>query len=108
MKTKLFFFAQFLAYIILFYVLNLASIAGLIYPFSFAMLFALAWANQKVWLLSPAYIISALVNQFTLQNAICTLVTIFALVLPYYVHVLCKKGMKKWELFLCLAGSTQF
>lgn len=105
MKTKFFFFAQFLAYIILFYVLNLASIAGLIYPFSFAMLFALAWANQKVWLLSPAYIISTLVNQFTLQNAICTLVTIFALVLPYYVHVLCKKGMKKWELFLCLAVS---
>ena len=105
MKTKLFFFAQFLAYIILFYVLNLASVAGLIYPFSFAMLFALAWANQKVWLLSPAYLIAALASQFSLQNAICALVTIFALVLPYYVHVLCKKGMKKWELFLALVIS---
>ena len=48
MKTKLFYFAQFLGFIILFYVLSLASIGGLIFPFAFSMLFALAWANQKV------------------------------------------------------------
>ncbi len=101
MKTKLFYFAEFLAFLILFYVLNLASIGGLIYPFAFSMLFALAWANQKVWLLAPSYLIASLLVNFSLQNAICSLVTVFVLVLPYYIHVLCKKSMKKWELFVC-------
>lgn len=107
MKSKLFYFSEFLGFIILFYVLNLASVGGLIYPFAFSMLFALAWANQKVWILTPAYLISSMVVNFTLTNAICSLVTIFVLIFPYYIHLICKKGMKKWELFLCMViGQT--
>ena len=101
MRTKLFYFSEFLGFIILFYVLNLASIGGLIYPFAFSMLFALAWANQKVWILAPAYLIGAMVVNFSVVNGICTLVTIFVLIFPYYIHVMCKKSMKKWELFVC-------
>ena len=105
MKTKLFYFAQFLGFIILFYVLSLASVAGIIFPFVFSMFFALAWANQKVWILSPAYLIGSICAYPTLQNAICALATVLVLVLPYYIHIMCKKGMKKWELFVYLAIS---
>ena len=107
MKTKVFYFAEFLAFIVLFFILDLASINGKIFPFAFPMLFALAWANQKVWLLAPAYIISGLCTSFTATNVICLIVTVFALVLPYYIHVMCKKRMKKWELFsYCIIGQV--
>ena len=85
------------SFLLLFFELNNASINNVLYPFSFGMLFALTWANQKVYLLAPAYLISGLVLNFSLNNAIVLLVTIFLLVLPYYIHVLCKKVMKKWE-----------
>lgn len=87
----------FVSFVLLFFVLNNASINNVLYPFSFGMLFALTWANQKVYLLAPAYLIAGLVLNFSLNNAIVLLVTIFLLVLPYYIHVLCKKVMKKWE-----------
>ncbi len=87
----------FVSFFLLFFVLNNASINNVLYPFSFGMLFALTWANQKVYLLAPAYLISGLVLNFSFNNAIVLLVTIFLLVLPYYIHVLCKKVMKKWE-----------
>ena len=87
----------FVSFVLLFFVLNNASINNVLYPFSFGMLFALTWANQKVYLLAPAYLLAGLVLNFSLNNAIVLLVTIFLLVLPYYIHVLCKKVMKKWE-----------
>lgn len=87
----------FVSFLLLFFVLNNASMNNVLYPFSFGMLFALTWANQKVCLLAPAYLISGLVLNFTFNNTIVLLVTIFLLVLPYYIHVLCKKVMKKWE-----------
>ncbi len=87
----------FLSFILLFFILTNASINNILYPFSFGMLFALTWANQKVYLLAPAYLISGLVLDFSLDNAISILVTIFMLVVPYYIHILCKKVMKKWE-----------
>ena len=87
----------FLSFVLLFFILNNASINNILYPFSFGMLFALTWANQKVYLLAPAYLISGLVLDFSLDNAISILVTIFMLVVPYYIHILCKKVMKKWE-----------
>ena len=87
----------FLSFVLLFFVLNNASINNLLYPFSFGMLFALTWANQKVYLLVPAYLIAGLTLDFSLNSAISLLVTIFMLIVPYYIHVLCKKVMKKWE-----------
>lgn len=94
------YFLQFFAFFGFFYLLFHASINYLIFPFAFAMLFSLSWANQKVWLLCPAYILAGILVDASLENVICILVTIFCLILPYFVHVLCKKNMKKWEIII--------
>lgn len=91
------FFLQFVIFLALFFVLFNASINYVIFPFAFGMLFALTWANQKVWLLVPAYIIAGVIYQPTTEFAICMLVCIFCLIVPYFIHILCKKNMKKWE-----------
>lgn len=100
---------SFCAYTLLFFVLQNASINNLLYPFAFGMLFALAWANQKVYLLMPAYLISGLAINFSFENAISLLTTSLFLIVPYYIHVLCKKVMKKWEFGLfALLSQTAF
>ena len=100
---------SFCAYTLLFFVLQNASINNLLYPFAFGMLFALAWANQKVYLLIPAYLISGLAINFSFENAISLLTTSLFLIVPYYIHVLCKKVMKKWEFGLfALLSQTAF
>ncbi len=71
-----------------------------IFPFAFGMLFALTWANQKVWLLVPAYIVAGVLYQPTLQFAICMVVTVFCLIVPYFIHIVCKKNMRKWEFII--------
>ncbi len=96
----LFFFLQFVLFLGLFYVLFNASVNMVIFPFAFGMLFALCWANQRVWVLVPAYIIAGVLYQPIMEFAICILVTIFCLIVPYFVHILCKKNMRKWEFFL--------
>lgn len=96
--NKLFmFFFQFVIFVGLFFVLFNASINYVIFPFAFGMFFALAWANQKVWIIVPAYIIAGIILSPTLENGICLLVCTFCLIVPYFIHVLCKKNMKKWE-----------
>lgn len=89
----------------LFFVLGRSSVLGAIFPFAYSMLFALAWAGQKVWLIAPAFILSSLTNNFSFAGVIIALCTTTFLVLPYYIHVICKKPMKKWELFLFCAFS---
>lgn len=91
---------QFLIYFALFYVLFSSSVNMVLFPFAFGMFFALAWANQRVWLLAPAYILAGALYQPTLEFAICVLTCVFCLVVPYFVHILCKKPMKKWEVAL--------
>lgn len=100
MKSKLYFVFMFLVFTALFFVLSRASIYSEILPFAFPMLFALAWANQKVWLLAPAYFIGYIINYHSFQDFIIVLTTILLLVLPYYIHIALKKNMKKYELFL--------
>ncbi len=97
LNKYLFFIIEFAVFVGLFFVLNAASINMTIFPFAFGMLFALTWADQKIWLLVPAYILGGLLHQFSFNNAICIIVTIFCLILPYFIHILCKKTMKKWE-----------
>ena len=101
MKTNKYlkYFISLCVYFVTFYLLFNASINMLIYPFAFAILFALAWANQKVWLLVPSYIGAGILFSPTLEQAICLLVTVFCLIVPYFIHVLCKKNMRKWEFF---------
>ena len=62
MKVRFEFFAKFVGFSILFFVLSRANVGGMIFPFAFPMLFALAWANQKVWMLAPAYLIGYIAN----------------------------------------------
>ena len=88
---------KFCLFAFLFFLLFNASINQILYPFAFGMLFALTWANQKVYLLAPAYLLAGLITDFSLENAIVLLVTIFVLIVPYFIHVLCKKVMRKWE-----------
>lgn len=100
MKTKniLLYIAEFVGFFALFFVLFNAGICSIIYPFAFGALFALAWANQKVWLLVPSYIGAGVLFDWSLENAICLLVTVFCLIVPYFAHVLAKKNMRKWEI----------
>lgn len=93
------FFLNLAIYFLVFYLLFNASINMVIFPFAFGMLFALAWANQKVWLLVPAYIGAGVLYAPTLEQAICLLAVSFCLLVPYFIHVLCKKNMRKWEFF---------
>lgn len=82
----------------LFFVLTLSSIAGVIFPFAFSMMFALVWANQKIWLVCPAYLIASIVVDYSLSNIIGTVCSVFFLVVPYLIHYFCKKPLPVWEL----------
>lgn len=111
MKTKankyLIYIAKYIIFIAVFYVLFAASVNSVIFPFAFGMMFALVWANQKVWIVCPAYIIAGALHSPTLEFSICILVTVFCLILPYFIHVLSKKVMRKWEFALfAMLGHT--
>ncbi len=88
---------QFCLFIGLFFVLFNSSVNYVIFPFAFGMFFALSWANQKIWVVVPAYIVAGVLFQANLEFAICLLVCVFSLIVPYFIHVLCKKNMRKWE-----------
>ena len=103
----LFFFTSFIIFVGLFYVLFNSSVNFVLYPFAFGMLFALCWANQKIWLITPAYIVAGAIFRPTLEFSICTLVCAFCLIVPYFIHILCKKNIKKWEFFVyAIVGQT--
>ncbi len=111
MKLKinkyLMFFVKFALFFGVFYLLFNASVNFVIFPFAFGMLFALAWANQKVWLIVPAYISAGILFSPTMEFAICLLVCIFCLIVPYFLHILCKKNMRKFEFVIfALLGQT--
>lgn len=91
---------KFVLFTAIFFVLFHSSVNFLIFPFAFGMLFAFAWANQKLWLIVPAYIVAGVVSNPSLEFAICLLICVFCLIVPYFIHVLCKKTMKKWEFAL--------
>ncbi len=101
-KLNLYFslFLKFLAFFAAFYVLFNSSVNMVIFPFAFGAMFALAWANQKVWLVCPAYVFAGVLNCPTWENAVSLIVAAFCLIVPYFFHVLCKKNMKKWEFAL--------
>ena len=82
----------------LFFVLNLSSIAGVIFPFAFSMMFALVWANQKIWLVCPAYLISSIVLDHSMPSIIGAICSVFFLFVPYLIHYFCKKPLPVWEL----------
>ncbi len=87
-----------LVFVAVFFVLNLSSVAGVMFPFAYSMMFALVWANQKVWLVCPAFLISSILLDYSLQNVICCFCAVAFLVIPYFIHYLSKKPMPVWEL----------
>lgn len=97
-NKKIFFLIEFCIFFALFYVLAFASINKILYPFAFGMLFALAWANQKVWIITPTYIIASILKDYSFENIVQVFATVLCLVVPYLIHVLCKKNIRKWEL----------
>ena len=62
----------------MFFVLSRASLNGLVYPFAYGLLFALAWANQKVWLLAPAFLVGNIANNYSFEGIICSVVAVAA------------------------------
>lgn len=82
----------------LFYVLSHACIVDAIFPFSFAMLFALLWADQKVYILVPAYIAGSIAADYSISGIVSIVCCAFCAAVPYLIHYFCKKNMKIWEL----------
>lgn len=99
----------FIGYFLIFFILNHASVIGLFYPFTVGFMFALIWAEQKVWLVSPAFVLSVLASNFSFESAIFAVVTSLSIALPYYIHVLCKKRIFKYELGIyCAIANTSY
>lgn len=105
MKNKLGILLRFVGFGLLFFILSKSSIQGICTPFAYPMLFALAWAGQKVWIVAPAYILGTLWGNLSFEGAISIICTVTLLAVPYYIHLLAKKPMKSWELFLFTAIS---
>ena len=97
----------FVGYFVLLFFMQHASIYGLVYPFAIGMMFALVWAEQKVWLVCPAYFLSTIAFNFSFESAITAIVAIVMVALPFYIHVVCKKRIRKWEFGIyCLLAQT--
>lgn len=109
MRGKIGLFFSFLGYSLLFFVLSQGCVHGEIYPFAFSMLFALAWANQKPYIILPAYSVGFILNNLSWQGVVEVACTACLLVIPYYIHYMLKKPMKKYELFIyCLFSQSAF
>lgn len=104
-NQKVWLLLSFIFYVGVFYVIQYASIAGQIFPFAFGLLFALIWANQKVWIVCPAYLLAAVAYSCTFEYIISVLVCCLLAALPYYIHVLLKKNMHRWEILIYAAVS---
>lgn len=99
MKNKIQLLLKFILFSILFFILSSGGINGIIFPFAFSMLFALAWANQKIWIILPAYLVGAIAGDYSFEGIMCALVTASVLGVAYYIHLSIKKPIQKWELF---------
>lgn len=100
MKGKIWYIFGFVFFTALFFVLSKGCIYGQIFPFAFPMLFALAWVNQKPYIICPAYLLGTVLNNLSWKGCVISLCTISLLLIPYYIHYAIAKPMKKWELYL--------
>lgn len=97
----------FVFYFVAFYILSKASILGYVYPFAIGFMFALVWAEQKPWLVCPAFVLASVANLFSFESAISALIAVVMVAVPYYIHIAIKKRIKKWELGIyCLLAQT--
>ena len=83
-----------------FYIVSKANINGLIYPFSFGILFALMWCNNNVLILAPLYIAGTFLGTFNLVSLYCAIGTVVVMLITYGIHFKLKKRIKYWQLGL--------
>ena len=100
MKTKLYLFAQFVGFALLFYILGLSSLQRSVFPFGFACLFALVWANQKLWVACPAFVIGSSLADLTIFGFVSSVVCVGVLSTVYIIFYYKKVAMPKWVLFV--------
>lgn len=102
-------FIQLIKYIFIFfcfYIISKANINGVIYPFSFGLLFALMWCNNNVLILAPLYIAAMFLGTFSLQSLYCALATVIVMLVTYGIHYKLKKRMNYWQI-LCYGLLSQ-
>ena len=100
-KKQIFF--QLIKYILIFfafYIISKANINGVIYPFSFGLLFAFMWCNNNVLILAPLYILAIFLGTFSLTSLYCAIATVFVMVVCYGVHYKLKKRMNYWQILI--------
>lgn len=96
-------------FFVLFYILSQANINNLIYPFAFGAFYALVWTNQKVYVLSPLYVLSQVLSNFSLESVIISCSTVLFLLLTYMIHYKFKKPLKPFLMvFYALLSQTAF
>ena len=84
--------SKYLFFFIVFYILHCATIQS-IQPFAFGLLFALVWCNQKIYILSPLYILSGLLANFQTSSLIIHTITCLVFILAYFLHYKFKKRL---------------
>lgn len=89
---------KYLFYFFLFYVMSKANINGVIYPFSFGVLFALMWCNNKILLLAPLYILGSFLGTFDIFSLYSSIVTAIVMLISYGIHYKFRARMKYWQI----------
>ncbi|MDD4111146.1 MAG: SpoIIE family protein phosphatase [Clostridia bacterium] len=89
---------KYLFYFFLFYVMSKANINGVIYPFSFGVLFALMWCNSKVLVLAPLYILGNFLGTFDILSLYSSVVTVIIMLITYGIHYKFRNRMKYWQI----------
>lgn len=100
MKNYILLIVKFILFSLLFFLLSKAGVGGVIYPFACAMLFALAWSGQKIWIVIPSFLVGSIGADYSFEGIMATLVASVILAVAYYIHLTIKKPMQKWELFV--------
>ncbi len=85
---------KYFLFFLLFLILSYAEIDG-IRPFAFGMLFALVWCNQKIYIITPLYLLAGIIADFSINNLIALSATCFVFVMAYFLHQKFKKPLNK-------------
>ena len=91
---KFYSFCRYALCFVLFFILNKASINGIINPFTFGAYFALVWCNQNILILSPLYVVASFLAEFSLFSLYSALFMCVFMCVVYGIHYKLKKRIK--------------
>lgn len=91
-KAILYKIFKYFLFFVLFLLLHYAKIE-ILHPFAFGMLFALIWCNQKIYIISPLYVLAGMISDFSLNSFIILLSTCFIFSFFYFLHYKFKKPL---------------